>query len=138
MLRRCRRQLRGSATAGAGRAVYHRNLALAYELAELPDPERALDAAIQSLRRAIELTPTAEEYPKELRRLETRRSAYACYGPSRTTGYAPSVSSLAVEYGKDLSPFVRDESGGEWGADLQTRYEAVRARIRRQYGIIGP
>jgi len=119
-------------------AEYHRQLAKARERAKLPDEMRALELAVPEIRTAVKLAAENAESRNDLRRMETRLAALRCYGSSRTTSMATSVTPLAVEYGKGLEPYVRENPSAETGSDLKRRYEALRGRIWSDYGVSTP
>ena len=119
-------------------AVYHRNLALARERAKLPDEISARRIRRRGDAKSVDPATEDEKYRSELRRLETRLAALRCYGLSRTTSFPTLVAPFAVEYGKDLEPFVREKPSAETGGDLEGRYKALRERIWSQYGVSVP
>jgi tetratricopeptide (TPR) repeat protein len=119
-------------------AVYHRNLALAHELAKLPDSMSALESACQEAKTAVDLAHQSMEYQAELRRLKTRLASFRCYGASKIMSFPTLVTALAIEYGRDLESFVRTATTGETGSDLEGRYAALQDRMRVSYGVNVP
>jgi tetratricopeptide (TPR) repeat protein len=121
-----------------GEAIYHRNLALALERAELPEPQAATEKACQEMHQAASLAPGKQDYQQELRRMETRRVAYQVYGSVHIMKFYTAVTTLAVEYGAELEPFIGNGSGSETSADLRRRYKDLHRRIWHQFGVNVP
>jgi tetratricopeptide (TPR) repeat protein len=119
-------------------AVYHYHLALALEQAGLPDSQGGLEKACEAMRRAHRLASTKTDYEQELRRLETRRNAYYCYGPARFMQFRATVTPLAVEYGAVLKSFIQDGFGSGTGLDLNQRSRNFQHRIRNNFGVSLP
>src|ERR1700757_2796486 len=87
------------------------------------------------MRRAHRLASTNADYERELRRLETRRNAYYCYGPARFMQRRATVTQLAVEYGAVLKSFIQDGFASGTGPDLNQRSRNFQNRIRNNFGV---
>jgi len=116
------------------RAVFHSNLALAWEKFN-PDDGRltALASAISALEHASELDPQDASYASRLKSLQGELKLAETYG-GQIIGKTPLVTLLAIEVASDMVPFVAGPDG-ELLEELKTSTEDLRNRISRSFGV---
>lgn len=116
-------------------AVYHENLALAWE--NIKDPGMrlaAIDNAVNSMRRASILEPSNDSYNKDLEFLETKKVFATYYGESVLDNNLI-VTPIAVEVAADLIPFVEGSGGEGLSSELTEMITDMRNRILDRYGV---
>lgn len=116
-------------------AVYHSNLADAWEKLEIPGKRvNAIENAVSALKRARDRDPKNIQYQERLENLQRKKSIITSFG-EKYLDLPLTVTPIAIEVAGDLLPYVVRSEDGELSSKIVTILDDMRKRILEELGV---
>jgi tetratricopeptide (TPR) repeat protein len=116
-------------------AIFHFNLASAWERNKGVPELVALQKAIDAMQAAQRLAPHASEYKNDLARLHTRRTMIDLYGQEEMKERTMSVTRVRVKCADNLSDLILEKGQQNFLTSVRDRITELRENIRESFGV---